>query len=127
MEASAHCSASIILRRLAKRGYRRTENAINMQRRDLIGSKSDARHAAGVYSANQAAELIGSDRGLTCTYIRRGWLKATRNADDTYDITAKALRDFIRDHTAYVNLHKIDKYAFVDLLFPRHGAKDGGP
>lgn len=123
LEASAHCSASAIRRRLAKRGYQRTDNAINMQRRDLIGSRGDARHAAGIYSANQAAELIGSDRGLIASYIRRGWIKATRNQNDTFDIPAKALRDFIRDYTAYVNLDRADKYAFIDLMFPTHGAK----
>lgn len=124
LEANAHCPTSAIRYRLKKKGFDRSDNAINMYRRELAGSRQDSRLDAGVYSTSQAAELIGSDRGLIASYIRRGWLKATRNQDDAYDITAKALRDFIRDYTAYVNLDRVDKFAFIDLLFPQHGAKD---
>lgn len=129
LEASAHCPIDTIRSRLRRRGYRRSNGAIIKQRLERHGTRAECRLSADVYSASQAADLIGSQPCLIGSYIRRGWLRAEQidmaAGRYEYHIRAADLRQFVMQHTAYVNLERVDKYAFVDLLCPGHGAKGG--
>lgn len=127
LDASAHCPIATIRGRLRRRGYARSMAAIVKQRLERSGTRADARLSAGVYSATQAAELIGSHSNLVVSYIRRGWLRAKQIelgwGKHEYRIKAADLRQFVVHHTAYVNIERVDKYAFIDMLFPQHGEK----
>lgn len=115
LEASAHCSPSTVRARLRAKGFQRSETAVLKQRLARIGSRYDARWSSGNYSTGQAGLLIGVNSALICSYIKRGMLAATRE-EQHWIITADALRRFIREYPAYVNLDKVDKYAFLDLV-----------
>lgn len=115
LEASAHCSPSTVRARLRAKGFQRSETAVLKQRLARLGSAYDARWASGQYSAGQAGLLLGCNSALIVSYIGRGMLKAARDGRH-WIITADALRAFIRAFPAYVNLDKVDKYAFLDLV-----------
>jgi hypothetical protein len=100
---------------------------------EIAGTQRDNRLAAGYYSTTEAGELVGMSRAVIERLCKNGTLKADRELSNApnlpgfvYRIRAKDLREFVIHHTAHVRIEKVDKFAFVDLLCPRHGLKSPG-
>lgn len=128
LESNAHKNAEAIQRILAKHGYHRTMVAIQNRRKRELGGYRLAKVDAGVYTANQAGEIIGASSRCVCQHIEAGRLKAKRGANHgphvKYEIQAQDLKRFVIENTAYCDFSRVDKYALVDLLCP-HGSKAG--
>jgi hypothetical protein len=133
LERYAHLSLVALKSRLARAGFHRSEQAIHKRRMEVAGSQRDNRLAAGYYSTTEAGELLGMSRNVIERFCREGTITADRQPSNSpnlpgyvYRIRAKDLREFAIHHTAHIRLEKIDKFAFVDLLCPRHGIKSPG-
>lgn len=132
LERYGHCCVSHLQLCFKRHGFKRSQAALTKRREDLLGGALQARLDNGHYSGQQAAALVGMSGRMISHCIRLGYLKATdsgrRNSTGVvWDITARDLRAFVLEHTRYIDLSQVDKYAFVDLLCPKHGRKgDGG-
>lgn len=85
---------------------------------------------ADVYSANDAATLLGFASGKALSrHIESGALKAYRTpgskaSTPEWCITRRALRDWIAAHPALVDLKRVDRFWFIDLAFGKPIGKD---
>lgn len=123
---NAHKSPKVLKGILARRGYARTETAITVKLKRLgtpVGRNADFDH----YTACHLAKLFGVDAHGVTAWIKKGWLKAVhRGTDrtpqqggDEYKIHRKAVRAFIVDNVASIDIRKVDKFWFVDLVANR--------
>lgn len=116
--SARHCPR-VIQGRLKKAGYHRTETGIIMKLKRLR-----LRQNLEGQSARQIALCLGEDVHFVMRAIRSGQLKASRRqtnrtsrqGGDPYYITDKDIRDFVINHLYMIDLRKVDKYWFVDLL-----------
>ncbi len=104
---------------LREHGFSRTPTAIVMHARKL----KIARHR-GAYSAHQVAEIFGLDSKTVCQLLERGDL-AGQKADDArtiqqggsrWEVTPEALRTYVRENIERIDLRKVDKLAFFNLI-----------
>lgn len=120
-----------LVSRLAKAGYQRTATAVSTHAWHLRGKRSEARLGIGVYSTHDVGLVCGVSPQTAQRWIRRGWLKAKAvehpigGRDFEYQVKAADLRAFVANYTAHIQFDKLDKFAFVDLLLPNHGSKEG--
>jgi len=120
LESHYHKTAQAIRQIFTKNGYSRTDTAITVKRKRLKLFIADA----DIYTAARLAGIMGVDKKVITRWIDKGWLKATRKGTDRtiqqggdmYQITPKAVRDFIGDNVAIIDIRKIDKFWLVDLL-----------
>jgi hypothetical protein len=103
-------------KRLKRAGYTRTETAIAVQLKRLHITRKDPDRS----SARAFSELMGVDIKTVTRWIDSGWLLA--KGKDPYIITRPAARRFIGENAAAVDLRKVDKEWFIDLLLERGGA-----
>lgn len=117
-----HLPLHSIRARLKRRGFRRTESAIAVQRYRKCGGFSQA---TGAYSAHQLAQLLGVSSIPVNGWIKKGWLRATPRGDtvaahggpgDRWLITPKAVKDFLFDNAALINPRGINFVWLMDLL-----------
>lgn len=112
----AHKSPAALRKMLARRGFERTETAIVVKLKRLAVDKTDPHHM----NANQLAQAMGVDRKTIANWIAKGWLKASRReaseTDDFWWIKRRDIAAFISDNVATVDIRKVDKFWFVDLL-----------
>lgn len=127
LERSGHRSPEIIRQHLKNAGFNRTVTGIVVKRKRMrIPSNLQG------YSACQVAECFGVDVHSVLRWIRLGWLKANRRGTkrrihqggDIYFIRNKWIRDFILEYLPEIDIRKVDKYWFVDLLA---GDEECGP
>jgi hypothetical protein len=114
-----HKSASTLRKMLAKRGYKRTETAIIVKLKRLALDTTDPHHM----NANQVAQAFGVDRKTISLWIGKGLLKAKRRekteTDDFWHIHRRDIRSFVANNAATIDIRKVDKFWFVDLLLDR--------
>jgi len=117
-----HLPLHSIRARLKRRGFRRTESAIAVQRYRKCGGFFQA---TGAYSAHQLAQLLGVSSVQVNGWIKKGWLRATPRGDtvaehggpgDRWMITPKAVKDFLFDNAALINPRGINFVWLMDLL-----------
>ncbi|WP_200957841.1 hypothetical protein [Mesorhizobium sp. Root157] len=117
----AHKNPRTIQKALKRAGYARTETAIVVKLKRLGADRADPDHL----NANQLASVMGVDRKTVGSWIAKGWLKAKRreatSLDDFWWIHRKDVRRFVIDNVAAVDLRKVEKFWFVDLLAGRDG------
>lgn len=105
-----------IARILRKNGFRRSPNAINLKRTRLHCDRSTDDY----YTAIGLAELMGVDKSTITTWVRRGLLKAqkrgTTHPNDSYLIHHNAVRRFVVENANAVDLRRVDKYWFIELM-----------
>lgn len=126
VEDMAHRPSDAIARALRRRGYRRTATAVTVKLRRLGTDRADPNH----YSATALAGMMGIDAATVAGWIERGWLAADRRGTertaaqggDMWWVSRKAVRRFVVENTARVDLRKVDKFWFVDLLTDRSAA-----
>jgi hypothetical protein len=127
LEELAHHSIEVIRRKMAAKGFRRSATAIAVKvKREGIGLR-EARELAGVYSATGVARLLGVDAKTVARWIKVEGLPAIKagttrmdiRGGDEYRIKAKALRGWIGDHAARIDLRKVHRDWFIDLMMGR--------
>lgn len=119
-----HWKAPRVISRIFKaRGYSRSPNAVVARRRCLQLRVADA----DIYSARAFAEIMGVEVHTVISWIKKGWLRATRRGTDRqhdiYQITPGAARNFLIHYTAHWDHRKADKYWLVDILSSQTGCK----
>lgn len=115
LERNAHHPPAYIQKKLKAHGYHRTETGIHIKRKHM----RFLRNLNG-QSASSLAECLGMDAHKILSAINRGQLKATRRQTKpgrgVYYITDKHARNYIIENLNEIDIRKVDKYWFVDLL-----------
>lgn len=117
---NASRSPAVIQRRLARHGFKRTEIAIIIRLKRLDASTEDPDH----YTASGLAKLFGVAIKVVTGWISKGWLVASRRGTkrteaqggDQWWIHRRAVRAFIIGNAAAVDMRKVDKFWFIELL-----------
>lgn len=101
-------------------GFRRTPTSI------IVKSKRQqiSRISQDAMSAHRVAAILGIDDKTAAGYCLDGSLPATRRGSkrlpqqggDTWVVTRSALRQFILDNIERLDIRKVDKFTFVELL-----------
>ena len=119
LERWGHLTDAVIQRKLKSAGFHRSVNAIHLKVKRL-----HIRQNLDGYSANALALAFGVDGHKITYWINRHMLKATRRGTartesqggDTYWITHNAVREFVLKHPDEVDLRKVEKWWFLDLV-----------
>ncbi|RJR32463.1 MAG: hypothetical protein C4567_18765 [Deltaproteobacteria bacterium] len=122
LEQSAHCSLEVIQRRLRKAGFTRSLPGILVKRKRL----KLPQNLQG-QSIWQLADCFGVDQKVVQGWVFKGYLKAQkrgthrtpRQGGDIYFIRDRWVRQFVLEHPELVDLRKVDKFWFIDLLAGR--------
>ena len=118
-ERWGHLTDAVIQRKLKAAGFQRSVNGIHLKLKRLrIKQNLDG------YSACSLASTLGVDSHKVTNWIRRKMLRATlRGTDrteqqggDTFWITQNAVRDFVLAYADEVDLRKVEKWWFLDLV-----------
>lgn len=119
LERFSHRHPSYIQKILKRNGFNRTEVGIVLKRKRmrLIANREGM-------SACQAAEFFGVDVNWVTRQIAEGGLKAERRetmrtekqGGDIYYIREKHIRKFIIDNPELIDIRKIEKFYFIELL-----------
>jgi len=119
LKQNAHHSPETIQRRLKRIGFRRSLASIILKRKRM-------RFIANIdgQSANSLAMCLGEDGHFVTKMIKNGLLKAKRRIQNrtpqqggnVYIIRDKDVKDFIVNNIHMIDLRKVDKYWFVDIL-----------
>lgn len=128
LESCHYRTLPVIARTLRRAGFRRTETAISVKRKRLHLS---ARNPY-TYSATELGGLMGVDRSSIVHWIEKFGLTATRRktertdkqGGDPYEIKRPILRRWIADNAARVDLRKVDRFWFIDLLIADREEKE---
>jgi len=119
LERWGHLTDAVIQRKLKAAGFQRSVNGIHLKLKRLrIKQNLDG------YSACSLASTLGVDSHKVTNWIRRKMLRATlRGTDrteqqggDTFWITQNAVRDFVLAYADEVDLRKVEKWWFLDLV-----------
>jgi len=119
LERNAHLSPEVLQLRLKQRGYSRTTTGIVLKRKRLrLLSSLDGQSACSL------AECLGVDVHVITRAINDGRLKAQRRGmarkavqgGDIYYIRDKQVRDYIINNVHEIDIRKVDKLWFVDVL-----------
>jgi hypothetical protein len=119
LERWGHLTDAVIQRKLKAAGYSRSLNGIHLKLKRLrIRQNLDG------YSAYSLAEAFGVNWHKVGTWIRRNMLRATRRGTDrtaaqggdSYWITHAAVRDFVFRCPDEIDLAKVEKIWFLDLV-----------
>ncbi len=119
LERNAHKSVKQIQRIFLRAGFKRTANAIaiRMTRVGLDRTNPD------LWSGNQLAKLMGVTSAAVARWVREAGLKARRKGTDAnhdaYVIRRADLRRWIAAHAQHVDLRKVDRYWFIELMAGR--------
>jgi hypothetical protein len=114
---------NVIAKALRSEGYRRTATAIVVKLKRLHVSRIDEDNED--MSARGFGALMGVDVKTVTRWIEKGWLLA--KGKDPYKISRRSARRFIAENVSVVDLRKVDKDWFVDLLLERDSASPKAP
>lgn len=121
LEKNAHRPVEFIYKKLKKEQFHRTETAIVLKRKRMRFAKNlEGQSATGL------AECFGVDGHTITKAIKDGKLKADKRdtkrtalqGGDTWYIKDKDVRSYILNYLPEIDLRKVDKYWFVDVLSP---------
>ena len=110
-----------------RRGFRRSAAAIEVKRKRMGWYLRDREEV----SAHGLARIMGVDATTVTNWIHKGLLRAKRRktartevqGGDPWEITPKAVREFLITHTAAWDHRKCDKFWLVDILSGSTGIK----
>jgi hypothetical protein len=127
LESLAHHTVEVIRRKMAAKGYRRSATAIAIKVKREGISLRESREISGIYSATGLARLLGVDAKTITRWIQVEGLPATRagtartevQGGDEHRIKAKDLRRWIGDHATRIDLRKVSRDWFIDLMMGR--------
>lgn len=120
LEKNSYKKPDVIARIFRNKGHNRTATAIVVKRKRLQCDTTDIDH----YTATQLASEFGVDIKVITRWIERGWLTAKRRGTsrteqqggDMWWIKRKHVRDFVVESIGVIDIRKVDKVWFVDLL-----------
>ncbi|SCX40588.1 hypothetical protein SAMN05720354_103136 [Nitrosospira sp. Nsp1] len=126
LDRHAHKNPEVIKLIFKKNGYERTATAIvNKRKRLELGLKlnPDPDHL----TARQVAGLMGVDSGTVKRWIeleglpavRQGTKRTPQQGGDLWRINVRKLRLWIGSHAVQVDLRKVDRFWFIDLMANR--------
>lgn len=126
LEQHGHRALETIQRALARQGFKRTTTAIHVKRKRLHIDTHDPNN----YTAHGVATLMGVDSKTVLRWIekldlkasRRGTARTDQQGGDQYQISRKNLRQWIADNATHMDLRKVDKFWFIDLMAGRYEA-----
>jgi len=109
-----------IRRALQRSGFERTETAIKVR----LKRKGLSRIDPEGYTARAVAEGFGVDVAVITRWISLGWLSAKRRGTsrgaqqggDIWMIRPRAIRDFIIHNVGSIDIRKVEKHWFVEML-----------
>lgn len=115
-------STGNIRKALKRRGFSRTETAIIVKLKRLRISR--ASNDPNLFTGRSLAMVMGVGEKAVIRWIEKGWLKAKavgqarpdRACGAHWEIRRRDVRAFVIDNVAAVDLRKVDKFWFVDLL-----------
>ena len=119
LERWGHLTDAVIQRKLKAAGSQRSINAIHLKMKRLrIKQNLDG------YSVHALATAFGVDGHKITYWINRKMLMATRRGTarsecqggDTYWITHKAVREFVLAYPDEIDLRKVERWWFLDVL-----------
>jgi len=116
----AHKNPATLRRMLARQGFARTETAITVKLKRAGADRTDPDY----FTAGALAAAMGVDAKTVTGWIAKGWLKAARRGTervasqggDEWWIHRRDIRTFIIENVAAVDIRKVEKFWFVDLL-----------
>lgn len=119
LEHFSHLHPKRIQLRLKKAGFNRSEIGIVLKRKRM----RFLQNLSGM-SSRSAAQCLGVDDHFILRAIRTGKLKAKKRGTerieaqggDMWFIKEKYLRDYILENLNEIDIRKVDKFYFVDLL-----------
>lgn len=106
-----------IAKALEKAGFTRSQTAIVTQLKRLGASRVDDN--PDLLSARGLGELMGVDGGTVSGWIAKGMLRARKvekGVSGDWGIHVRDVRTFVIENTAHVDLRKVDRFWFVDML-----------
>lgn len=120
LEANAHKHPDRIRLIFKRRGFTRSTTAIVVKMKRLECDRTDHDH----FTASALSKLFGVDAKVVTGWIAKGWLKAKRRGTDRVEVQGgdmwwihrRDVRAFVIDNVAAVDIRKVDKFWFVDLL-----------
>lgn len=109
-------------------GFSRSPTAIVVRAKRLGLSRRATR---GTLSATAAARILGVDAKTLSGWCiagdieasRRGTRRLPQQGGDSWDIAPAALRRFVLDNLERIDLRRVEKFAFVDLLVATEAAE----
>ncbi len=116
LEKNAQYAPLTIKKKLETAGYQRSVSSITLKRKRMrMPSNLEG------MSANLCAEFLGVDIQIVLNYIRSDLLKAEiirkdRQGKINYYIKEKMIRLFIINNPDLVDLRKVEKYYFIELI-----------
>ena len=124
LELNAMKGLEAIQRRLAASGFKRSVTGIHIKRQRL-----HLRQQYDPTSASWVARCFGVDIHAVLKWIERGWLNASRKGTrrtvqqggDEWVILEKDIKRFIIDCIGSIDIRKVDKFWFVEILADRRG------
>lgn len=119
LELNTRKQPEAIQRHLKKQGYQRSITGIILKRKRMRFLKN-----LGGYTSRQLAEAFGIDDHCITRWINKGYLKAERRGTlrteiqggDMWYIKEKDIKKFIIENIGLIDIHKVEKFWFVDIL-----------
>jgi len=101
-------------------GFNRSPTAIVVRSKRL----DIARRYRATFSATSAAKLLGVDATNFCMKCLSGEVRAVKRktnrlpqqGGDPWSVTREDLRSYVLNNLERIDIRKVDKFAFVDLL-----------
>lgn len=126
IESRGHMNPEVLSRTLRGFGYRRTATAITVKLKRLNISREDPNH----FTARGFSLIMGVDATTVGNWIERGLLTARKRGTartpqqggDQWWIHHRDARLFIIDNAGVIDIRKVDKISFIELL--AHGHHD---
>lgn len=119
LEQWSHCHPRIIAKKFKAAGYARTESAIALRVKRECGGIRQCRVDAGILSGGDIARLLGVSTNIVSDWAANGILKGKKVSEDRngrWEIRESELRRFIFDNPSRVNLARVDKIWFLELM-----------
>lgn len=119
LQKFARYSPARIRIKMKERGYNRSETAIVLKLKRM-----NMRQNLGGHSARDVARCLGVDdhfvtnaiKGGRLRAIRRGTARTDRQGGDHWWILDQNIKIYILKHLYEIDIRKVDKYWFVDML-----------
>lgn len=119
LESNARKQPEVIQRHLKKHGFKRSITGIILKRKRMRYLKN-----LEGYTSRQIAEAFGIDDHCITRWIKKGYLKAERRGTlrteiqggDMWYIKEKNIKKFIIENIGIIDIRKVEKFWFVDIL-----------
>jgi len=121
LQKLARYSPGIIQRKLREKGIRRSVNGIVIKLRRMNMRQNIPGHSARDVARCFGVEMKAITRAINLGYLkatRRGTARTERQGGDMWYILDKNIRKYVFEYLNEIDLRKVDKYWFVDLIAP---------